>query len=218
MEQWLTIGQLAQATGVSAKTIRYYEQVGVLPVPRRSDAGYRQYARRDAHRLLFIRRARALGLSLQHIKMLTAELDRGACETMRPRLLELVQVQLHTVRQQIAEFQLLQQQLEQLSDRLGTATPADHAEGCRCLELEAAPAPQQSPQEPRTSVQGEHTMSTQHTLASLTALTTTPFSGEGSCGCGCACGSPLVQLSPPQAVVPLATAAARPPAGKDSAE
>ena len=64
MERPLTVGQLAHATGVPAKTIRYYEQVGVLPVPRRSGAGYRQYSRHDVHRLLFIRRARALGLPL----------------------------------------------------------------------------------------------------------------------------------------------------------
>jgi MerR family regulatory protein len=55
MAHALTIGQLAHATGVPAKTIRYYEQVGVLPVPRRSATGYRQYAQRDVHRLLFIR-------------------------------------------------------------------------------------------------------------------------------------------------------------------
>ncbi len=64
MERPLTVGQLARATSVPAKTIRYYEQVGVLPVPRRSAAGYRQYSRHDVHRLLFIRRARALGLPL----------------------------------------------------------------------------------------------------------------------------------------------------------
>jgi DNA-binding transcriptional MerR regulator len=58
MERPLTVGQLAHATGVPAKTIRYYEQVGVLPVPKRSGAGYRQYSRHDVHRLLFIRRAR----------------------------------------------------------------------------------------------------------------------------------------------------------------
>jgi MerR family gold-responsive transcriptional activator of gol and ges genes len=63
MAQALTVGQLAHMTGVSAKTIRYYEQVGILPLPRRNVAGYRQYAQRDVHRLLFIRRARALGLS-----------------------------------------------------------------------------------------------------------------------------------------------------------
>jgi DNA-binding transcriptional MerR regulator len=58
MERPLTVGQLAHATCVPAKTIRYYEQVGVLPVPKRSGAGYRQYSRHDVHRLLFIRRVR----------------------------------------------------------------------------------------------------------------------------------------------------------------
>ena len=76
MERPLTVGQLARATGVPAKTIRYYEQVGVLPVPHRSTAGYRHYSRPDVHRLLFIRRARALGLSLANLKALTAELDQ----------------------------------------------------------------------------------------------------------------------------------------------
>src|SRR5918999_3079426 len=111
MNRPLTIGRLAQATGVPAKTIRYYEQVGVLPVPGRSEAGYRQYTQRDVHRLLFIRRARALGLSLKDVKALTAELDSGQCRTMRPHLQHLVTEHLRTVREQIAEFQLLEQQL-----------------------------------------------------------------------------------------------------------
>ncbi len=196
MEQWLTIGQLAQITGVPAKTIRYYEQVGVLSAPRRSEAGYRQYAQRNTHRLLFIRRARALGLSLHHITTLTATLDSGSCGTMRPQLLDLVRTQLHTVQQQIAEFQLLQQQLEQLSDRLMTAPPSDHAEGCQCLELGAVPAEKPSPQEPRTSAPGEQPMRTQRSLEPLTVLATT-HCDDGSCGCGC--GLSLGQLSPPQA-------------------
>ena len=62
MTQALTISQLARATGVAARTIRYYEQVGVLPSPRRTAAGYRQYDRLGVHRLRFIARARSLGL------------------------------------------------------------------------------------------------------------------------------------------------------------
>ncbi len=46
MDRLMTIGQLARATGVTPKTIRYYEQVGILPVPRRSETGYRQYVHR----------------------------------------------------------------------------------------------------------------------------------------------------------------------------
>src|SRR6266849_2911741 len=147
MEHPLTIGQLAHATGVPAKTIRYYEQVGVLPVPRRSATGYRHYSRHDVHRLLFMRRARALGLSLANLKALTSELDNGECLTMRPRLRAFVTEQLRTVQQQIAEFQLLERQLVQVLQRLQTAAPAQHADGCRCLDSDAPEAhePLQNP-------------------------------------------------------------------------
>src|SRR5215470_15312560 len=134
MERPLTVGQLARATGVPAKTIRYYEQVGVLPEPRRSGAGYRHYSRHDVHRLLFMRRARALGLSLASLKALTAELDSGECVTMRPRLYQLVTEQLRTVQQQIAEFHVLERQLAQVLLRLQTTAPVSHANGCQCLE------------------------------------------------------------------------------------
>ena len=139
MAQALTIGQLAQATGVSAKTIRYYEEVGVLPRPSRTRAGYRQYAQQGVHRLRFIRRARALGLPLQHLKALTAVLDDGPRTTVRPRLLVLVRAQLAAVHEQITELQLLQGQLEQVLHRLLTRRAPNHAEGCRCLETEAVP-------------------------------------------------------------------------------
>ena len=182
MAHSLTIGQLAHATGVPAKTIRYYEQVGVLPVPSRSATGYRQYARRNVHRLLFIRRARALGLSLPSIKTLTAELDSGQCLAMRPQLEHLVTEQLRTVRQQLAEFQLLERQLAQVLQRLLTVPPASHAEGCRCLETEAvAPG---TPQQPPPFTLGGEDMSTPNTLESFTLLS---LPTQGSCGCGCGC-------------------------------
>ncbi len=194
MAHALTVGQLAHATGVPAKTIRYYEQVGVLPTPSRSAAGYRQYTQRDVHRLLFIRRARALGLSLLSIKALTAGLDEGQCLTMRPRLQAVVTEHLRTLQQQIAEFQLLEQQLMQVLQRLRTIPPSDHAEGCRCLEVDAAAAQGTPQQSPLRMLEGE-AMSTPTTLESFTLLTTTP----GSCDCGCGCNDfPLVQLTPLQ--------------------
>ena len=183
MAPTLTVGQLAHATGMPAKTIRYYEQVGVLPAPRRSPTGYRQYAQRDVHRLLFMRRARALGLSLPSITALIAELDGGQCLAMRPRLKHLVTEQLRTVREQIAEFQLLEQQLAQVLQRLLTVSPSHHAEGCRCLESDV-PAAQGTAQQPLPLTLGEEDMSTSTTLESLTLLTTTT---QGSCGCGCGC-------------------------------
>jgi DNA-binding transcriptional MerR regulator len=196
MERPFTVGQLARATGVPAKTIRYYEQVGVLPMPRRSGAGYRHYSRSDVHRLLFIRRARALGLSLANLKALTAELDSGECLTMRPRLHDLVTEQLRTVQQQIAEFQLLERQLAQVLERLQTTAPTSHANGCQCLGSEALEA-----QEPHTvSIPRKGEAMSSSTLEPLTILPPSALSetADVSCGCGCGCGASLTQLAIPQ--------------------
>lgn len=62
-----TIGELAARAGVNPRTFRYYEAIG-LPPPRRSPAGYRLYGPEDPGRLRFIRRARALGLSLAEVR------------------------------------------------------------------------------------------------------------------------------------------------------
>jgi DNA-binding transcriptional MerR regulator len=196
MERLLTIGQLAHATSVPAKTIRYYEQVGVLPAPRRSATGYRQYTQRDVHRLLFIRRARALGLSLSSITALTVDLADGSCLAIRPRLTHLVTEHLRTVRQQITELQLLERQLTQVLRRLLTRPPSPHADGCQCLADEAPAVPETHPLSPPLTF-GGHDMDTAQTLESLTRLTTTP---QGRCGCGCGCddGLSFTQLMPLQ--------------------
>jgi MerR family transcriptional regulator, copper efflux regulator len=197
MERPLTIGQLARATGVPAKTIRYYEQVGVLLEPRRSEAGYRHYSRHDVHRLLFIRRARSLGLSLANLKALTTELDSGECSTMRPRLHALVTEQLRTVQQQIAEFQVLERQLAQVLKRPQATAPVSHADGCQCLGSEASEA-----QELHTlSIPQKGEAMSATTLEPLTILPPSALSETASderCGCGCGCGTSLTQLALPQ--------------------
>src|SRR5690349_13634431 len=66
----MNIGQAAKASGVSAKMLRHYEAIGLLPKAVRTEAGYRTYSDTDVHTLRFVRRARDLGLSIERIKLL----------------------------------------------------------------------------------------------------------------------------------------------------
>ncbi len=138
MSHTLTIGQLAKATSVAARTIRYYEQVGVLPPAARKPSGYRTYDQRAVERLLFIRRARALGLPLRDLEALSATLEGRSRGGVRPRLLALVRGQLSDVEHRMVELKRLRQQLTRVAERL-LASPAPRpGAGCRCLEVEDA--------------------------------------------------------------------------------
>ncbi len=73
----MNIGQLSEASGVSARMIRHYEAIGLIPKPLRSDSGYRRYQQTDVQLLSFVRRARAVGFATAEIKSLVAMwLDR----------------------------------------------------------------------------------------------------------------------------------------------
>jgi len=70
MAEFLTIGQVSHATGCKVQTIRYYEQIGLLPVPLRSQGNQRLYQQNDVDRLMFIRHARDLGFPLTSVREL----------------------------------------------------------------------------------------------------------------------------------------------------
>ncbi|PWF40556.1 Cu(I)-responsive transcriptional regulator [Massilia glaciei] len=110
----MNIGQASSFSGVSAKMIRYYEQIGLIPRAMRSDAGYRNYSAPDAHRLRFIRRARDLGFSVEQIaELLVLWRDR---ERASAHVKEMALSHVAGLKAKIAELQAMAHMLEHLAD------------------------------------------------------------------------------------------------------
>ena len=108
----MNVGQAARATSITAKMIRHYESVGLLPPAMRSDKGYRQYGEREVHVLRFIRRARDLGFSIKDISgLLSLWHDR-----QRPsrQVKALAQAHMQQLQRKIDELQSMRQTLEKL--------------------------------------------------------------------------------------------------------
>ena len=119
----MRIGQLASRSGVSAKTIRYYEDIGVLHPPRRSTSGYRDYEDSALDRLAFVRAAQAVGLSLGEIRSILALRDGG--ETPCGHVLDLLRSQSADLGRRIAELRALRGELHRLVQRAEGLDPAD---------------------------------------------------------------------------------------------
>ncbi|MEO7152065.1 MAG: Cu(I)-responsive transcriptional regulator [Burkholderiaceae bacterium] len=112
MSSLVNIGQAARASGVSAKMIRHYESVGLLPDALRTGSGYRQYAEKDLHTLRFIRHSRDLGFSIEQIHgLLELWLNRR-----RPsrQVKDLAQTHLDELEQKLRELQAMKSTLEHL--------------------------------------------------------------------------------------------------------
>ncbi len=108
----MNIGEAAAASGVSAKMIRHYESVGLMPAAVRTDAGYRQYSDSDVHTLRFIRHARDLGFSIAEI----GELVGLWHDRSRPsrQVKALAEKHMHELEQKAAELLAMKATLQHL--------------------------------------------------------------------------------------------------------
>lgn len=109
MMEGLRIGEVAHRAGVSTATVRYYERSGIMPKPRRSAAGYRLYAERAVNELVFIRKAQALGFSLDEIGSLLSLSRRG--EAPCARVISLATDHVALLDERIRQLQTFRQQL-----------------------------------------------------------------------------------------------------------
>lgn len=110
----MNIGKAAELSGISAKMIRYYESVGVIPEAIRNSSGYRDYTEKDVHRLQFIARARDLGFSVEQIGELLAlwqDRSRASSDVKRIALNHVTALE-----QKVVKLQQMSETLRHLAD------------------------------------------------------------------------------------------------------
>lgn len=114
MNRTLKIGQLAKKSGVTTKTIRYYELIGLLHETDRTDSGYRLYDEKDVERLIFIRKAKNLGFSLSDIGETLTLYDAQQAPCVH--VLALLDRKVHEIDRLMSELKELQQELMRLRE------------------------------------------------------------------------------------------------------
>ncbi|MDD7973273.1 MerR family transcriptional regulator [Roseinatronobacter alkalisoli] len=124
-----SIGKLSKATGVKVPTIRYYEQIGLLPEAGRSAGNQRLYDMKARDRLTFIRHARDLGFSLNDIRELLSLSDQPDMPCSAADII--ARHQLVSVRKRITQLEALQQELERMLAQCAHGTISD----CKVIEV-----------------------------------------------------------------------------------
>lgn len=144
-----SIGEAAEATGLSVKAIRHYEEVGLIPRPRRHDGnartgGNRLYTKWELARLRFVRQARHLDLSLDEIHRLL-EIAEEACPSRHPEYHRILTGHLKTVTRRIAQLSDLQARLTALLSKGGSGSVRRcSGEDCGCLDAGPSPSAEES--------------------------------------------------------------------------
>ncbi len=130
-EVFLKISEAARLAGVPAKTLRYYEEIGLISPARRTASGYRLYGWRELERIEFVRRAKLMGLSLGEIRGLVETAEDGIPNAVFQRLEDLLERSLQETERKMEELRAFRDSLLEYRERVVTA----EAQGaCRCAE------------------------------------------------------------------------------------
>jgi MerR family copper efflux transcriptional regulator len=119
----MRIGELASRSGLSTKTIRYYESIGLIPAPERLPSGYRDYEESALDALAFVRAAQAVGLSLGEIRGIVALRDEG--QVPCGYVVELLRARSAELDRRIAELRALRGELRRLVEQAEHLDPAE---------------------------------------------------------------------------------------------
>jgi len=134
MSETFLISELADRSGFTASTLRYYEQFGLLAAADRTSAGYRLYGEAVLGRLRFIDRAKQLGLPLEEIRELVGIWDQGQCAHVQDKLRAHISVRSAQVRTRIEELRVFGAQLDAARvDLDGQAPDGRCGDGCGCV-------------------------------------------------------------------------------------
>ncbi len=118
----MNIGEVASQAGVPAKTIRYYESVGLIPAAARRDNGYRDYTEAELHTLRFIHRARELGFSVAEIEELLALWRNKRRKSTAVKVIALAKI--HEIERKIAALEAMKRAIRHLTTNChGDARP-----------------------------------------------------------------------------------------------
>lgn len=119
----MRIGEVARRSGVPVKTIRYYEDIGVLDAPPRTSSGYRDYGDSVLDRLAFVRSAQTVGLTLGEIREIVA--FRARDEPPCAHVTKLIAQRSSDLSRRIAELEAMKAELTRLANRARSLDPQD---------------------------------------------------------------------------------------------
>lgn len=131
----MTIGKAARLLNVNPRTLRFYDQIGLVHPSCRSEGGYRLYSPEDIERFKFIIRAKEIGLTLEEIRSILSLTGEGLCLSVKHRVRELLALKINEIDSRIRELQVLKDEFSSYNNYLDKKQIADKKSStCSCLE------------------------------------------------------------------------------------